>query len=385
MAAEMVVLQRLASDPVHPHVVSLLDELVGGASTILVLTHAGAHELLDYIMDNGALVDAQMRPLAAQLVSGLRHMHSLGVCHADIKLENIMIDAAGSTVKLIDYNLGIVAEPQPPRHLPIFNYHAQGARGSKSYAAPEVLAGLPYDPRLADVWSLGASLFAMCAGFFPFDVATAADWRFTAVQAGQGQPNYSTTRAVFAFYARNADDTIPAGLIDLIDAMLTVSPQARLSLDAVAASPWLAPEAALMNVHEALIPRDPALWRLRARPHWRRLRPHAWLVQRMARALIECYEEVSLRPGNQGMVAAQADFDAHAAEQNAMAYRSLSTGSPPVYRGEGAEGWMPSTMAPEEYLALAAKALGDRLPTPEERKPPPLGRQPAQCPLVVQA
>ena len=38
-------------------------------------------------------------------------------------------------------------------------------------------------------------------------------------------------------------------------------------------------------------------------------------------------------------------------------------------------------MAPEAYLALAAEALGDKLPTAEERKPPPLGRQPAQCPL----
>jgi hypothetical protein len=378
METEAEVLRRLASDPVHPHVISLLDELFDvPIRNILVLTHAGSQELFDFMMDGGPLADGQLRPIAAQLVSGLRHMHRVGVCHADVKLDNIMIDAEG-TVKFIDYKMSIISQPQPPPQLPIFSYHAQGHRGSRSYTAPELLADEAYDPRLADVWSLGVVLFAMCSNFFPFDVATAADWRYDAVRAGQGQPNYSTVRALYAFYGRNPDDFIDADLIDLIDNMLMVSPQARASLEAVATYPWLAPvmEAAGMDAHTRVIPLDPALWRVRdeyvrARARWRRLRPHARLVQRMGRAFIEWYEEKDIRPGGSEWVAARANFYTTAAELDSMQYRSLS--APPIYRA--------IKMAPEAYLALAAEALGDKLPTAEERKPPPLGRQPAQCPL----
>ena len=39
--------------------------------------------------------------------------------------------------------------------------------GSKSYAAPEVLASRGYAGFAADMWSIGVCLFAMLSGFFP--------------------------------------------------------------------------------------------------------------------------------------------------------------------------------------------------------------------------
>lgn len=46
---------------------------------------------------------------------------------------------------------------------------------------PEIVAHQAHDPRKADVWALGVTLFVSCAGFYPFTIAGASDWRFQQV------------------------------------------------------------------------------------------------------------------------------------------------------------------------------------------------------------
>ncbi|MRA76026.1 protein kinase, partial [Bacillus thuringiensis] len=41
--------------------------------------------------------------------------------------------------------------------------------GSKSYAAPEILLGRPYDPRKSDIWALGVIIYIYVTGKMPFD------------------------------------------------------------------------------------------------------------------------------------------------------------------------------------------------------------------------
>ena len=79
-----------------------------------------AHLLIEYV--NGKTLDAcppLPLPLLVQVfervADGLVHMHRRGVCHADLKPNNIMLSRAGD-VKVIDFGLACIkGESQGPR------------------------------------------------------------------------------------------------------------------------------------------------------------------------------------------------------------------------------------------------------------------------------
>ena len=88
------------------------------------------------------------------------HCHRLGVCHRDLKLENLLIDANGD-VRLSDFGLAATVAPDGSDLL-------LTRCGTPHYAAPEVLLERPYDGFQADVWSCGVILYALLCGHLPF-------------------------------------------------------------------------------------------------------------------------------------------------------------------------------------------------------------------------
>ena len=79
--------------------------------------------------------------------------------HRDLKPENLMLDHSGN-LKLVDFGLS--------------NTYDQGvtlktACGSPCYAAPEMIEGKRYHGARVDVWSSGIILYAMVAGYHPFE------------------------------------------------------------------------------------------------------------------------------------------------------------------------------------------------------------------------
>jgi calcium-dependent protein kinase len=102
------------------------------------------------------------KQLARQLLSAVAHIHSRGIAHRDIKLQNILIDTnnndRAAQLKLIDFGYG-------SRYIGALPMHTKC--GTPYTTAPEVIREC-YDER-CDVWSCGVVLYIMLCGRRPFE------------------------------------------------------------------------------------------------------------------------------------------------------------------------------------------------------------------------
>ena len=76
----------------HPNIVNLVEVMKSGKYIGIVLEYASGGELFDYILQHKYLKENVAKKLFAQLVSGVDYMHSKGLIHRDLKLENLLLD-----------------------------------------------------------------------------------------------------------------------------------------------------------------------------------------------------------------------------------------------------------------------------------------------------
>jgi len=144
---------RLLLRMTHPHFVRAY-ELVERPRPVLVLESlTGA--TLGYVIDNRSrrLPPGDLVYLGLQLCSAARYLHSLGVLHLDLKPSNIISE--NGLVKVIDLSVA-----RPPGR-------ARPGVGTRQYMSPEQSRGGGLGPA-ADVWGIGAVLYAAATGRRPF-------------------------------------------------------------------------------------------------------------------------------------------------------------------------------------------------------------------------
>lgn len=145
----------------HPNIVKLEEVLQNSKYIGIVLEYASGGEFYKYIQRKRRLKEPLACRLFAQLISGVYYMHCKGLVHRDLKLENLLLDKHGN---LIITDFGFVNEFSK------YNELMKTSCGSPCYAAPElVVSTRPYEARKADIWSCGIILFAMLAGYLPWD------------------------------------------------------------------------------------------------------------------------------------------------------------------------------------------------------------------------
>ena len=158
---ELEVLQLLRATS-HAHVANLLElhEAPNATHAILEYCSGGSvHRHLKSLRHGEGFAEAFGGLLTAQLALALAHLHENGVCHRDVKPENVLYsDASRTSIKLCDFGFAVVCGDRKLRTV----------CGSPAYMAPELSTREAYHGPPVDLWALGCFAFEVLQGIPPF-------------------------------------------------------------------------------------------------------------------------------------------------------------------------------------------------------------------------
>ena len=142
----------------HPNIVSVYD-VSRGETEYIVMELIEGITLKQYMEKRGQLNWREGLHFVTQIMRGLRHAHSRGIVHRDIKPQNIMVLRDGS-VKVADFGIACLSNSSETL--------TQEALGSVHYISPEQAKGDRIDAR-SDIYSAGVVLYELLTNRLPFE------------------------------------------------------------------------------------------------------------------------------------------------------------------------------------------------------------------------
>lgn len=199
----------------HPNIVKYLDSFISDNELYIAIEWADKGDLKrfikKYLQEGDKIDEIKIIEYTRQLGSALLHMHEKRIIHRDLKPANILIFSEG-LLKLGDLGLG--------RYMSDQTFKAFSKVGTPLYMSPEVIRSDGYDFK-SDVWSLGCIIYELVTFKSPFrtDEKISLYDLFTKINKGD--------------YPRISDEKYGAFIKELIEKMLKVNPEERISLEKV--------------------------------------------------------------------------------------------------------------------------------------------------------
>lgn len=145
----------------HPNIVKLEGVYESNSKIYIVQELCLGGDLFDRLdaQPEEHYSESECARLVRQMLSAVRYIHSKGIVHRDLKLENFLFEHQGadSEMKMIDFGLSKHFKRGDVHHEPV---------GTRYTVAPEVLLG-SYDEKV-DIWAIGVLTFLLLSGNSPF-------------------------------------------------------------------------------------------------------------------------------------------------------------------------------------------------------------------------
>ena len=221
----------------HRNIVSLYEIYESPKYFYIITEYLSGKDLIEKIIRKKRFTEEEALRIFFQLLDAMTYMHKMNICHRNIRTEHILFDK-NNRPKIIGFGYSTFYES---------NKKIEGSYGSLCYACPEIIDESPYNPELADVWSLGVILYVLICGYLPFS-----------------DDDDNKNKILIENAKIDFPKEISNKLKDLIRHMLDKNPNKRYTFQKIAKHPWLKPysESAFsggINVHKIIFPVDERL------------------------------------------------------------------------------------------------------------------------------
>lgn len=275
-------LLRIYNNGGHPNISGLRDMYEDNDHYYLVMDLVSGGEMFDHLIHYGAYSEADAARLMREVASALAFLHGVGVVHADLKPENLLLCSkkrVDGTIKMIDFGCAIVEKEEEEGEddgydeesnkavlqsssgkdthqtiqswIEILNRKSQQSdhslpseqfsefTGTTAYWPPERFSSSRPPDHAADMWAVGVILYIMLTGVHPFDLTGVATDAEIAEQIKK-DPSPPITKGLTSHLSPSA--------IELIQLLMDKNPKRRLTADQMLQHPWIAGDEATTEI-----------------------------------------------------------------------------------------------------------------------------------------
>jgi len=256
--SETDALMRIYLNGGHPNISGLRDMFEDQDYYYLVTDLVSGGEMFDHLIQYGAYSEADAARLMHEVASALAFLHGVGVVHADLKPENLLLCSkkrVDGTIKMIDFGCAVVQDEYSPEEgttITTTTTTTTTAKqditlledkndliysiGTTAYWPSERFSKQETIPTKAgDMWAVGVILYIMLTGVHPFDISgTATDAEIAEHIKRDPSPPITP---------RLTGHLSPAA-INLIQLLFKTDPNQRISADQMLQHPWITGEEA---------------------------------------------------------------------------------------------------------------------------------------------
>jgi len=230
----------------HENVICLLDlftpdtNLPDFDEIYLVTPLMGAD--LNNIIKTQKLTDDHVQFLIYQILRGLKYVHSAGIIHRDLKPSNIAVNE-DCELRILDFGLARLAEDE-----------MTGYVATRWYRAPEIMLSWMHYCKTVDIWSVGCIMAELLTQRPLFPGMDHID-QLTRIMSVTGTPNDALLAKITSVEAQNYIRSLPRmkkkdfkqlfkgatlQAIDLLERMLDLDPDSRITAEQALSHPYLA-------------------------------------------------------------------------------------------------------------------------------------------------